>query len=356
MTDRLLVLDKKEVRFRYSLVVFVLPAPCLAQLLHVLSPSSLTDTCPCPYCAIKRKISAMTRDGTSCGDDWSDITKSDEGYAASSKSHSSSGSNERSSVASQSNSNRTKTSSMSSSVLMDFSSAVNKDGSIRLNSLSRSDSPRSSCTSLSSNGETHMHVDHKDVDNDDNGQQSATLWDPNDSDSNSSATANLPKGYVSSEGWLASSRSSRSSSSSSSDSGVGRGLKRVATTSSSQTKRKRLPADATAMDPHSLPLEKDDDEDENEEENEDKNKEDDDKDDRIGGCYYWTDVEHAQFKQGVITHGWGDWLSISRNFVSSRNNKQIRSHAQAFRKKHQDLYQQLLHEHSAHREHSVLVP
>ncbi len=70
-----------------------------------------------------------------------------------------------------------------------------------------------------------------DADDDDEGQQSATSWDPNDvvpfpphpimpyhdiaslltidydSDSNSSATANLPKGYVSSEGWSASSRS-----------------------------------------------------------------------------------------------------------------------------------------------------
>ena len=162
-------------------------------------------------CALKRKISSMTRDGTSCGDDSSDGTKSDEGYAASSERQSGSGSDERSSerqsgsgwdsmssdddnkeekmassgrgggavgfalsnvmvgmtMASQSNSKRTETSSMSSSVLADFSSVVNEDGSIALNSLSRSDSPRSSCTSLSSNGEIHMHAGHKGARRDD---------------------------------------------------------------------------------------------------------------------------------------------------------------------------------------------
>ena len=55
-------------------------------------------------------------------------------------------------MASQSNSKRIETSSMSSSVLADFSSVMNEEGSIELNTLSRSDSPRSSCTSLSSHG------------------------------------------------------------------------------------------------------------------------------------------------------------------------------------------------------------
>ncbi|KAL3816264.1 hypothetical protein ACHAXA_008072 [Cyclostephanos tholiformis] len=137
--------------------------------------------------ALKRKISSMTRDGTS--DDSSDGTKSDEGYAASSERQSGSGGDSMSSdddnkekmassgkgaggftlsngkvgmtMASQSNSKRTETSSMSSSVLADFSSVMNEEGSIALNSLSRSDSPRSSCTSISSNGENHLNASHK---------------------------------------------------------------------------------------------------------------------------------------------------------------------------------------------------
>jgi len=52
-------------------------------------------------------------------------------------------------LASQSNSKRTETSSMSSSVLADFSSVMND------NSLTRSDSPRSECTSISSKGESN---------------------------------------------------------------------------------------------------------------------------------------------------------------------------------------------------------
>lgn len=159
-------------------------------------------------CALKRKISSMTPDGA-C-DDSSDGTKSetdamgsgsDEGYAASSERQSGSGSDEgyaasserRSgsggesmssdddnkekavssgrgaggfalpngmvgmTMASQSNSKRTETSSMSSSVLADFSSVMNDEGSIALNSLSGS----SSCTSISSKGENNMDGAHK---------------------------------------------------------------------------------------------------------------------------------------------------------------------------------------------------
>ncbi|KAL7541390.1 hypothetical protein ACHAXR_010883, partial [Thalassiosira sp. AJA248-18] len=130
----------------------------------------------------KRKMTAVSRANTS--DDSSDGAKSeteavgsgsDEGYAASSERQSGSGSDSISSddakkdnvassarggaggpagqskskvggvtMASQSNSKRHETSSMTSSVLADFSSVMN--------SLSRSESPRSSCTSLSSNG------------------------------------------------------------------------------------------------------------------------------------------------------------------------------------------------------------
>lgn len=52
-------------------------------------------------------------------------------------------------LASQSNSKRTETSSMSSSVLADFSSVMNDS------SLTRSDSPRSECTSISSKGDSN---------------------------------------------------------------------------------------------------------------------------------------------------------------------------------------------------------
>lgn len=138
-------------------------------------------------CALKRKISSMTRD------DSSDGTKSetdamgsgsDEGYAASSERGDSMSSDDDNkekvapsgrgaggfamsngmvgmTMASQSNSKRTETSSMSSSALADFSSVMNEEGSMALNSLSRSDSPRSSCTSISSKGENNLDRAHK---------------------------------------------------------------------------------------------------------------------------------------------------------------------------------------------------
>jgi len=149
--------------------------------------------------ALKRKISAMQQQqqqqssmrGGSNSDDSFDSAKSrsgsDEGYAASSEHQSgSSGSgsdsissddaNKKDNVASSSGrggnggngggatgqskgkaggvSAMADTSSMSSSVLADFSSVMNEEGTI---SLSRSESPRSSCTSLSSNGDNHMN-------------------------------------------------------------------------------------------------------------------------------------------------------------------------------------------------------
>ena len=142
--------------------------------------------------ALKRKISAMSRHPSA--DDSSDSAKgsgSDEGYNASSELQSGSGSDAGSDSissdddkkkkkkssdrghaggsdkvgvtvqGSKSNSKRTETSSMSSSVLADFSSVMNEDGTIELNSLTRSDSPRSSCTSLSSNGGNDMEEPNK---------------------------------------------------------------------------------------------------------------------------------------------------------------------------------------------------
>ncbi|KAL7468397.1 hypothetical protein ACHAXS_008637 [Conticribra weissflogii] len=159
---------------------------------------------------IKRKMSVISRGGVT-SDDSSDGAKSeteavgsgsDEGYAASSSSNdvfggaerqSGSGSSASDSISSedgkkakvsstrtasalnpskskkggvsmqsQSHSKRTETSSMSSSVLADFSSVVNEEeGSLVLNSFNGSLSPRSSDTSLSSTGANDIENAHK---------------------------------------------------------------------------------------------------------------------------------------------------------------------------------------------------
>lgn len=129
--------------------------------------------------AMKRNISAMSRMGTSESDNSETEavgsgSGSDEGYNASSERQSGSGSDDGDSSegdakkvkvassavsdkvgvtvgGSQSNSKRTETSSMSSSVLAYFSSVMNEEGTIELNSPSRPDSPRSN-SSLSNDG------------------------------------------------------------------------------------------------------------------------------------------------------------------------------------------------------------
>jgi hypothetical protein len=143
---------------------------------------------------LKRKISTMSRVNASdesafggTGETEATGSGSDEGYAASSERQSGSGSgsdsissddankkvapssrggansgapqskNKAGVMTSQGNTRRTESSSMSSSVLADFSSAMNDEGgSIVLNSHTRVDSPRSPCTSLSSNGENGL--------------------------------------------------------------------------------------------------------------------------------------------------------------------------------------------------------
>lgn len=44
----------------------------------------------------------------------------------------------------------------------------------------------------------------------------------------------------------------------------------------------------------------------------------------------WTEEEHRQFLLGLSKHGKGDWKSISRNFVISKNPTQVASHAQKY--------------------------
>ncbi|ONK62078.1 uncharacterized protein A4U43_C07F130 [Asparagus officinalis] len=44
----------------------------------------------------------------------------------------------------------------------------------------------------------------------------------------------------------------------------------------------------------------------------------------------WTEDEHRLFLLGLIKHGRGDWRSISRNFVITRNPTQVASHAQKY--------------------------
>lgn len=179
-----------------------LQSPPLQQPLMKSSSSSPDDAktgAKINIASRKRKMSTLARGG-SASDDSSDSAEaagsgSEEGYEASSSSNaerqSGSGSSGSDSVSSddvnkdnvpnarvssssnpkkkstsmlesQTNSKRTETSSMSSSVLADFSSVMNEEESLALNSLSAS--PRSSCTSLSSkDGGNELEEANKDV-------------------------------------------------------------------------------------------------------------------------------------------------------------------------------------------------
>ncbi|XP_077246942.1 transcription factor SRM1-like [Tasmannia lanceolata] len=44
----------------------------------------------------------------------------------------------------------------------------------------------------------------------------------------------------------------------------------------------------------------------------------------------WSEDEHRLFLLGLNGYGWGDWRSISRNFVVSRTPTQVASHAQKY--------------------------
>jgi SHAQKYF class myb-like DNA-binding protein len=44
---------------------------------------------------------------------------------------------------------------------------------------------------------------------------------------------------------------------------------------------------------------------------------------------YWTNEEHSQFEKGVILYGWGNWKKVE-SCVPTRNNVQIKTHAQKF--------------------------
>ncbi len=67
------------------------------------------------------------------------------------------------------------------------------------------------------------------------------------------------------------------------------------------------------------------------------------------GAMSWTDIECAQFKQGVILHGWGNWIAMAQSVIPTRDRSQVKSHAQKFRQNHTADYERLLREHEARR-------
>ena len=63
----------------------------------------------------------------------------------------------------------------------------------------------------------------------------------------------------------------------------------------------------------------------------------------------WTNEEHAQFEEGIIRYGRGNWKKIE-SLIPSRNNVQIRNHASIFSKNHPSEFERLV---SIHKENAV---
>ena len=63
----------------------------------------------------------------------------------------------------------------------------------------------------------------------------------------------------------------------------------------------------------------------------------------------WSDEEHAQFEEGIIRYGWGNWKHFE-SFIPTRNNNQIKNHADSFKKNHPSEFERLV---SIHKENAV---
>jgi SHAQKYF class myb-like DNA-binding protein len=68
-----------------------------------------------------------------------------------------------------------------------------------------------------------------------------------------------------------------------------------------------------------------------------------------GNYIPWTNEEHAQFEEGIIRYGRGNWKKIE-SLIPSRNNVQIRNHASIFSKNHPSEFERLV---SIHKENAV---
>jgi hypothetical protein len=73
------------------------------------------------------------------------------------------------------------------------------------------------------------------------------------------------------------------------------------------------------------------------------NEEDHVLDDMVMATGYWDEIECAQFEAGVMTHGWGNWCAIARDFVPSRSGLQVKNYAYNFAT---DKKQRLIEEHT----------
>ena len=65
---------------------------------------------------------------------------------------------------------------------------------------------------------------------------------------------------------------------------------------------------------------------------------------KTSGCDLWTTDEIEGFERGVIALGWSDWEGIARQFVTSRDNQQVRHQARGI---DPEKKKQLLREHDA---------
>ena len=60
----------------------------------------------------------------------------------------------------------------------------------------------------------------------------------------------------------------------------------------------------------------------------------------------WTDTEKSLFESAIVLLGWGNWLAFT-DVISTRDNKQIKSHAQKWEKYHPKEKAQLIEEYEA---------
>lgn len=60
----------------------------------------------------------------------------------------------------------------------------------------------------------------------------------------------------------------------------------------------------------------------------------------------WTDAEKSLFESAIVLLGWGNWLAFT-DVISTRDNKQIKSHAQKWEKYHPKEKAQLIEEYEA---------
>ena len=62
---------------------------------------------------------------------------------------------------------------------------------------------------------------------------------------------------------------------------------------------------------------------------------------------YWSEQDNELFEEGVIQHGWGNWMAVSKH-ITSRDNNQVKSHAQVRLHSYPILYIRKLLPYSSH--------